>query len=112
LALNELATNAAKYGALSRPGGRVELRWEIKDAQLNLSWRETGGPPVIAPSRRGFGSRLLEEVLRSDLGGETKLEFPADGVHCVITAPCSESAPATTAEFPGLPSDQGATNIG
>jgi two-component sensor histidine kinase len=61
LALHELATNAAKYGALSRPEGRVELRWQAQDGQLSLNWRESGGPPVVAPSRRGFGSRLLQE---------------------------------------------------
>jgi PAS domain S-box-containing protein len=92
LALHELATNAAKYGALSRPGGRVELRWDIQDDQLHLTWRETGGPPVTAPSRRGFGSRLLEEVLSGDLDGQCRLEFAPDGVRCSITAARSERA--------------------
>jgi two-component sensor histidine kinase/PAS domain-containing protein len=94
LALHELATNASKYGALSRPAGRVELRWAVQGGQLHLSWRETGGPKVVAPSRRGFGSRLLEDVLASDLDGQSRLEFAADGVRCWITAarPESESA--------------------
>jgi two-component sensor histidine kinase len=91
LALHELATNAAKYGALSRPGGRVELRWDVQNDQLHLTWRETGGPHVVAPSRRGFGSRLLEEVLSSDLDGQCRLEFAPDGVRCWITAARSES---------------------
>ena len=91
LALHELATNAAKYGALSRPGGRVELRWDIQNEQLHLTWRETGGPPVVAPSRRGFGSRLLEEVLSGDLDGQCRLEFAPEGVRCWITAARSES---------------------
>jgi PAS domain S-box-containing protein len=86
LALHELATNAAKYGALSRPEGRVALRWEAQSGTLNLSWRESGGPPVAAPSRRGFGSRLLQDLLFRDLGGQTRLEFPASGVCCSITA--------------------------
>jgi PAS domain S-box-containing protein len=86
LALHELATNAAKHGALSRPEGRVELRWHARDGQLVLSWRESGGPPVVAPSRRGFGSRLLQDGLSRDLDGETRLEFAADGVRCAITA--------------------------
>jgi two-component sensor histidine kinase len=90
LALHELATNAAKYGALSRPGGRVDLRWEVQNGQLHLSWRETGGPQVVPPSRRGFGSRLLEDVLSRDLDGQTRIEFAADGVRCSITAACSE----------------------
>jgi two-component sensor histidine kinase len=92
LAMNELATNAAKYGALSRPSGRVELRWEVQDAQLNLSWRETGGPPVVPPARRGFGSRMLEQILGSDLDGQTRLEFAPDGVRCSITAALAEGA--------------------
>ena len=86
LALHELATNAAKYGALSRPGGRVELRWKAQSGQLILNWRESGGPPVVAPSRRGFGSRLLEDGLFSDLDGHTRLDFVAAGVCCSITA--------------------------
>jgi two-component sensor histidine kinase len=86
LALHELATNAAKYGALSRPEGRVELRWEAQNGQLDLRWRESGGPQVALPSRRGFGSRLLEDGLFRDLEGQTRLEFAADGVRCSITA--------------------------
>jgi PAS domain S-box-containing protein len=86
LALHELATNAAKHGALSRPEGRVALRWQAQDGQLDLSWRESGGPPVAPPSRRGFGSRLLEEGLNRDLDGHTRLEFTAGGVQCSITA--------------------------
>jgi two-component sensor histidine kinase/PAS domain-containing protein len=86
LALHELATNAAKYGALSRPDGRIELRWAARNEQLDLNWRETGGPPVRSPSRRGFGSRLLEEGLARDLDGQTQLEFAAEGVRCSISA--------------------------
>jgi two-component sensor histidine kinase len=86
LALHELATNAAKYGALSRAGGQVALRWETQNGVLNVNWRESGGPPVAAPSRRGFGSRLLQDVLFRDVGGQTRLEFAAGGVCCSITA--------------------------
>ena len=85
LALHELATNAAKYGALSRPEGRVELCWEARNGQLHLSWIESRGPRVAPPSRQGFGSRLLSDGLSSDLGGDTRLEFAADGVRCWIT---------------------------
>lgn len=94
LALHELATNAAKYGALSRPEGRVELRWEAARGQLNLSWREKDGPTVASPSRCGFGSRLLDDVLARDLDGEARLEFAADGVCCFIRTPYSESGEA------------------
>jgi two-component sensor histidine kinase len=100
LALHELATNAAKYGALSRPGGRVDLRWVVQNGQLRLTWRETGGPPVVPPSRQGFGSRLLQDVLASELDGQTRLEFAADGVACWITAACAESASFASAESP------------
>jgi PAS domain S-box-containing protein len=100
LALHELATNAAKYGALSRPGGRVDLRWVVQNGQLRLTWRETGGPPVVPPSRQGFGSRLLQDVLASELDGQTRLDFAADGVACWITAACAESASLASAESP------------
>ncbi|MGB7079510.1 MAG: HWE histidine kinase domain-containing protein [Xanthobacteraceae bacterium] len=93
LALHELATNATKYGALSRPEGRVELCWKAKDDRLNLSWRESGGPPVAPPSRRGFGSRLIENLSR-DLDGQAGLEFAAEGVRCWIAAALCQSAQA------------------
>lgn len=86
LALHELGTNAAKYGAFLRPEGRVEIRWHVQDGRLHLDWRETAGPPVVPPTRRGFGSQLLEEGLAHDLDGETRLEFVPDGVRCSITA--------------------------
>jgi PAS domain S-box-containing protein len=87
LALHELATNAAKYGALSGPEGRVELHWEARDGKLHLDWRESGGPPVVQPRHRGFGSRLLERGLFRDQNEKTRLEFATDGVRCsIITA--------------------------
>jgi two-component sensor histidine kinase len=91
LALHELATNAAKYGALSRPEGRVELRWKVQDDRLDLSWHESGGPPVAPPSRRGFGSRLIETALSGDLDGQTRLEFAPEGLRCWITAALAEA---------------------
>ncbi|WP_157460869.1 sensor histidine kinase [Bradyrhizobium genomosp. I (2014)] len=86
LALHELATNAVKYGSLSRPEGRVRIEWEVRTNQLDLSWRESGGPPVVPPSRRGFGSRLIEGGLVRDMEGQARLEFAADGVRCLIRA--------------------------
>ena len=85
LAQHELATNAAKYGALSRTEGRIEVRWRARDGKLTLSWRESGGPPVVPPSRKGFGSRLLERGLFSELDGETRLDFASDGVRFSVT---------------------------
>jgi PAS domain S-box-containing protein len=91
MALHELATNAAKYGALSVETGRVDLTWRAprKEAgrTLDLEWRERGGPTVEAPRRRGFGSRLLTQGVRQDLNGAADLTFAPDGVVCRITAP-------------------------
>jgi PAS domain S-box-containing protein len=93
LALHELATNAAKYGALSRPEGRVELRWAVQAGRLNLSWRESGGPRVVPPTRQGFGSRLIEHALSRDLDGKTRLEFAPEGVRCSIMAMLADCGP-------------------
>jgi two-component sensor histidine kinase len=87
MALHELATNAAKYGALSAPDGAVDVRWTVEDAELRLSWRERGGPPVSPPTHRGFGSRLLEQGLFRELGGQTQMTYAAEGVCCEIAAP-------------------------
>jgi two-component sensor histidine kinase/PAS domain-containing protein len=86
LALHELATNATKYGALSRPEGLVDVQWGLKDGKLRLDWLESGGPAVSPPSKKGFGSRLLEELVAHDLGGHTKLDYDVGGVRCRITA--------------------------
>jgi two-component sensor histidine kinase len=87
--LHEIATNAAKYGALSNETGTVVLDWEIIEAsagrQLRLIWTETGGPPVIAPVQRGFGSRLIERSARDQLGGEATVDFLPRGVVCTVT---------------------------
>ncbi len=86
LALHELATNATKYGALSCLEGRVSVQWRVRDGTLRLDWEESGGPAVAQPTRKGFGSRMLEEVLAHDLGGDTKLDYDVSGVRCTITA--------------------------
>ncbi|KZD20422.1 MEDS domain-containing protein [Tardiphaga robiniae] len=86
LALHELATNAIKYGALSRPEGRVGVGWTVSEGILHLDWEESGGPPVAPPTRKGFGSRLLEEFVVRDLDGSTQLNFDVSGVRCNITA--------------------------
>ncbi|MFN3511899.1 MAG: sensor histidine kinase [Phenylobacterium sp.] len=80
MAFHELGTNAVKYGALSTGSGSVELTWQVAGGdQLRLEWRERGGPPVHAPARRGFGSRLLERGLAGELNGEVEMTFPAEG---------------------------------
>jgi two-component sensor histidine kinase len=86
LALHELATNATKYGALSCAEGQVSVRWDVQQGMLQLDWHESGGPPVRHPTQKGFGSRLLEELVAHDLGGKTKLNYDASGVRCSIAA--------------------------
>lgn len=83
LAVHELATNAAKYGALSRPGGRVVIGWQVSKpngyGQFTFNWQESGGPQVFAPARRGFGSAVLEQVMAQYFVGPT-VAFPSEGV--------------------------------
>ncbi|HEX8379323.1 MAG TPA: sensor histidine kinase, partial [Allosphingosinicella sp.] len=94
MALHELGTNAAKYGALSVEGGRVSISWEQAGDRLRLEWRESGGPPVEPPSRRGFGSRLIERGLAADLGGTAALRFEPAGLRCEIEASLAAIGPA------------------
>ena len=89
LALHELATNAAKYGALAGDAGRVEIIWAVDGDALKLEWKERDGPPVVEPADRGFGSRLIERGLAADLGGTARLAFEPDGVRCTIAASLS-----------------------
>ncbi|MCA1439481.1 PAS domain S-box protein [Ensifer sp. IC4062] len=89
MAAHELATNAAKHGALSVKTGRVSVDWVVdsNENRLCIRWSETGGPPVSPPSRNGFGRLLLERVLASDLGGDVRLEFASQGLNCTIDVP-------------------------
>ncbi len=91
LILHELATNAAKYGALSTAGGRVVIAWTIigggDDPQVRLTWTEENGPPVAPPTRLGFGSRLIGRGLAGNFNGSADLSYPLTGVVCTITAP-------------------------
>lgn len=92
---HELATNAAKYGALRRPEGRVMIDWALADQRaprLKLVWRETGGPKVTVPNRRGFGSRLIERNIRHDLAGEIDLVYAPDGLIAELTVPLDRTA--------------------
>lgn len=93
--VHEIATNAAKYGALSNETGRVTLDWEViadtSKSRLHLIWTEAGGPPVTAPVRRGFGSRLIERSARDQLGGEATVDFLPRGVVCTVTCALDEA---------------------
>jgi len=97
LLFHELTTNAAKYGALSCAEGCVRIRWTAEHGELALTWTEQGGPPVVAPLRRGFGSRLIERSLQGDIGGEAAIEFQPEGLICRIRLPLRGQAEALLA---------------
>jgi two-component sensor histidine kinase len=97
MALHELATNAVKYGAFWVASGQVRIEWMVCGARnFILRWTEKGGPKVTPPTRRGFGTRLIERSLAMELGGEVRLTFEPTGVVCVVEAPLVE--PTTTAD--------------
>jgi two-component sensor histidine kinase len=88
--LHELATNAAKYGALSNEGGEVSVDWRpVGDGadRVQLTWRETGGPAVTAPERKGFGTTLIQRGLTGQLGGSANIEFAPTGLRCTLECP-------------------------
>lgn len=82
LAIHELCTNAVKYGALSVAGGRVAVAWTNQGDRLSLRWEENGGPAVVPPRRRGFGTRMIERALAAESGGNARLEFRPEGLVC------------------------------
>jgi len=88
LAIHELATNAAKYGSLSVPDGRVSIYWVlVEDHMVEVEWREREGPEVEPLSRRGFGTELIEKIVAHELRHPVKLEFEREGVRCVMRVP-------------------------
>jgi PAS domain S-box-containing protein len=94
LALHELATNAAKHGALTTDSGSVSITWsvdndELQAAHLEMTWRESGGPRVVEPSRTGFGREVLEEMIAESLDGSTELSFPEGGIIWRLRVPLS-----------------------
>ena len=114
MAIHELTTNAVKYGALSVPDGSVSIDWRIETEpdgdHLVLEWAERGGPPVVAPPRRGFGLTLIERGLRHDMGAEVKMEFAPDGVRARLRAPLHATIALSEGGAPGegrAPSDGG-----
>ncbi len=93
LAIHELATNAAKYGALSTAAGRVEVSWHLMSPVLaEVQWRETGGPAVEIPNKRGFGRDLIEKIVANELNNTVELNFAPDGVYCRLRVPVRRSA--------------------
>jgi PAS domain S-box-containing protein len=92
LALHELATNAAKHGALSAPEGHVALGGRVSEGELVLTWREAGGPPVMSPTGRGFGTTLLERVVTHQHKGRVELDWRPEGLVCTLILPLAEIA--------------------
>jgi two-component sensor histidine kinase len=87
ISLHELATNAAKYGSLSAADGRVEIAWSLTaDRRLSLRWIESGGPTVTPPTHRGFGTRVMENMI-GQLRGEVRFDWHAEGLTCEIGMP-------------------------
>ncbi len=95
MALHELATNAIKYGALSNENGRISITWQVRNGdggpRLHLIWVEQGGPPVTPPTRKGFGTRLVERGLAAELDGRVELSYDLSGLKCTIDAPLPKS---------------------
>lgn len=99
LMFHELTTNAAKYGALSQPAGKLSIRWSFADRLLNLDWREAGGPVVGSPTHRGFGLQLLSRALEQ-FSGNVDMTFESNGLVCRMKAVLPESTPSIVAELP------------
>jgi two-component sensor histidine kinase len=88
LAIHELATNAAKYGALSTHSGALRIHWTMISSELaRIEWRESGGPPVPKVRPRGFGTELIEKIVAHELGRPVELRFEPEGVVCVLVTP-------------------------
>jgi two-component sensor histidine kinase len=100
LALHELVTNSAKYGALSALAGQLSIDWKVDNETLALTWEERGGPEVREPTSRGFGTRSLMASVESQLGGQAVFDWQAEGLVCRLQVPLARKA-AASAEFNG-----------
>jgi two-component sensor histidine kinase len=94
MALHELATNAAKYGALSTPTGKVHISWHVAPASdgtpmCHVTWEESGGPPVERPARRGFGRVVIERTVARALNGEVRVDYASSGLRWMLEFPLS-----------------------
>jgi two-component sensor histidine kinase len=102
LLAHELATNAAKYGALSTSAGKLSIRWSLAVARLNIEWRESGGPAVVAPIHRGFGTRLFSRALQQ-FDGAVDATFATTGLICKLSLEVQESSPGIAPEVTDKP---------
>jgi PAS domain S-box-containing protein len=95
IGFNELATNAVKYGAFSNKAGTVSVEWTLRDTpdgrRLHLQWREKDGPPVTPPTRKGFGSRVIEQGLAHELDGKVEMDYASSGIVCTIDMPVAQA---------------------
>jgi two-component sensor histidine kinase len=98
MALHELGTNAVKYGALSNAEGKVSLSWTVDEnaGRLSMRWQEQGGPSVVEPATKGFGTRLIQDALAAELGGQVTMDYAPDGLDVAITGKLTRIAPKTT----------------
>ncbi len=91
LALHELATNAAKYGALSVPSGCVRITWDVQPDSVELHWQESGGPAVETPTAKGFGTRVIGAIIEGQLGGLAGFDWRREGLQCTLSIPRSNT---------------------
>jgi two-component sensor histidine kinase len=116
MAVHELATNAAKHGALSAETGTVAVAWRVEGRDLRIRWTERGGPPVGgAPERSGFGSRLLDGTIRTQLRGTVERTWDASGLVCDVVVPLGEAhgrPPTLPSTRNSAASDRGAHGCG
>lgn len=101
LALHELATNAAKYGALSCSSGRVEIDWRLEGGRLIMTWLESGGPKVELPVRQGFGSKIMNASIKQQIGGDVVFDWQPRGLACTLSIPFGAGAATTSREQNG-----------
>jgi len=99
LALHELVTNSAKYGALSTLSGRLKIRWDVRADMLQLLWEERGGPAVEKPVSRGFGTRSVIASIETQLGGKAEFDWRTEGLICRLSVPLPKAAPTRETAF-------------
>lgn len=98
LAIHEMATNAAKYGALSTPRGRLDVSWSLNSERLVLRWKESSGPEARQPEKLGFGSKVIEASIKRQLNGLVENEWTIDGLHTTLTVPSEHFTPPGSAD--------------
>jgi two-component sensor histidine kinase/DNA-binding response OmpR family regulator len=106
LTLHELATNAAKHGALASAAGKVAIAWEVRDGRLHVNWAETGGPSVVPPSSTGFGTKMLRASIERQPGGEFRQDWLPGGLACAFSIPFASEPPAVARIDPAVAKDR------